>query len=161
MPRVCTVCTHAQRQAIAQALVAGELIPRISALYSVSRFAIDRHKEAHLPATLVKAQAAEDVGHAIDIVKQLKTINQATLSVLKEARDRGNHDMQLKAIDRVQKQIELQAKLLGELDERPQINVLLAPEWLAVRAALFIALAPYPDARAAVAARLVALEGSH
>ncbi len=54
--------------------------------------------------------------------------------------------------------VELTAKLVGELDERPQVNVLLAPEWLAVRAALLAALRPYPEARVAVAARLAAME---
>ncbi len=160
MPRVCTICAHDQRPAIDGALVGGEALRGIARTFRVSDDALARHKADHLPTALVKAQEAEDVGHAIDIVKQLKLINQATLSVLKEARDRGNHDTQLKAVDRVQKQIELQAKLIGELDERPQINVLLAPEWLAVRAALFVALAPYPEARQAVAARLVALESS-
>jgi hypothetical protein len=59
---------------------------------------------------------------------------------------------------RVQRQIELQAKLLGDLDERPVINVLVSSEWVAVRTVLLEALSPYPDARAAVASRLVALE---
>ena len=52
------------------------------------------------------------------------------------------------------------AKLLGQLDERPQVNVLMAPEWLQVRAALLTALTPYADARLAVAAALVSLEAS-
>ena len=56
--------------------------------------------------------------------------------------------------------VELTAKMIGELDERPQVNVLVAPEWLTVRAALLDALRPYPDARQAVASRLVALEAS-
>ena len=55
--------------------------------------------------------------------------------------------------------VELTAKLVGELDERPTVNVLVAPEWLVVRSALLDVLRDYPDARTAVAARLVALEG--
>ncbi len=48
----------------------------------------------------------------------------------------------------------------GELDDRPQVNVLVAPEWLAVRSAVLAALAPYPAARVAVANRLVMLDAS-
>jgi len=48
----------------------------------------------------------------------------------------------------------------GEIDRRPQINILLAAEWLAVRAELLDALGDYPAARQAVAARLVALAGA-
>jgi hypothetical protein len=50
--------------------------------------------------------------------------------------------------------LELVARLRRELDERPQVAILAAPEWLAVRESVFRALGPYPDARAAVAAAL-------
>ena len=63
------------------------------------------------------------MAEGLDVVAQLRTINTITLHVLKEARDAKDHDISLKAIDRVQRQIELQAKLLGELDERPQVNL--------------------------------------
>ncbi len=106
---------------------------------------------------MVQAAAETGVRHAIDVVAQLRAINGAAMTVLRDARAVHDGDMALKAIDRIYRQIELQAKLLGELDERPTINILVAPEWIAVRAALIDALAPYPDARAAVSGRLVAL----
>ena len=56
--------------------------------------------------------------------------------------------------------MELRAKLLGQLDERPQINILGAPEWLAVRALLMNALQDDAEARVAVAANLQQLEGT-
>jgi hypothetical protein len=128
MPRHCSVCAHPERPAIDHALVAGDAAQRISARYcSLSRPAIQRHKAEHLPQTMVKAKESEDVDHALDIVKQLKAINGASLQILNEARQAGNGELVLKAVDRVQRQIELQAKLLGELDERAQVNVLLAP----------------------------------
>jgi hypothetical protein len=108
----------------------------------------------------VKAAEAEDVAHAINVVRQLRDINEASLAVLREARDGHDGALALKAIDRIQRQIELQAKLLGELDERPQVNVTVSPEWLTIRAALLETLRPYPDACTAVAARLVALESA-
>jgi hypothetical protein len=120
--------------------------------------AVQRHKEEHLPASMVKAKESEDVGHAIDIVKQLKAINGASLQILNEARLSGNGELVLKAVDRVQRQVELQAKLLGDLDERPQVNMLLAPEWVSIRGTVLSALAPFPEARAAVAAHLLTLE---
>jgi hypothetical protein len=67
-------------------------------------------------------------------------------------------DLVLKTADRLRQQTELLAKLLGELSDQPQINVLVAPEWLQVRAALLDALAAYPEARTAVAERLLVLE---
>jgi hypothetical protein len=67
-------------------------------------------------------------------------------------------ELVLKTAQQLTGQTQLLAKLMGQLDERPQINVLMAPEWLQVRAALLTALAPYAEARQAVAAALVSIE---
>lgn len=158
MPRVCTVCTHAERGAIDRALATGTPNRRIATQYGLSEASVRRHAAEHLPATLVKAQEAEDVRQALDVVQQLTAINQASLDVLKQARDRHDGELALKAVDRVQKQIELQAKLLGELNDQPVVTLWLAPEWLAVRTALLIALQSFPEARQAVAAALLRLE---
>jgi hypothetical protein len=109
---------------------------------------------------MVKAAEVEDVRQALDVVAQLKAINSASLQVLADARRAGDGELALKAVDRVFRQIELQAKLLGELDDRPVVNVLLAPEWLQLRGALLSALTPYADARMAVAGALASLEAS-
>jgi len=119
---------------------------------------LQRHKEAHIPAAIANAVRQEGVEHALDIVQQLKAINGASLAVLRDARATGKDGLTLQAVDRVHKQIELQAKLLGELDERPQVNILMAPQWLQVRTILFEALQPYTEARAAVAGALLQLE---
>jgi uncharacterized protein YqiB (DUF1249 family) len=178
MPRTCTVCTHPERAAIDRALVAGQPYRSIAEHFEASAQAVLRHKESHLRdllaqakqrqaaheaalGTAVQEQEAAKVEQAIDIVKQLRAINAASVSILHEARQSGNAEVALKAIDRVQRQIELQAKLLGELDERPQVNMLLAPEWVGIRGTVLSALAPFPEARAAVAQQLLTLEASH
>ncbi|CAN5309012.1 hypothetical protein BH24GEM2_BH24GEM2_17950 [soil metagenome] len=60
----------------------------------------------------------------------------------------------LKTAARLDSQLQLLGKLLGELKEGATVNVLIAPEWLQVRAVLLSELAPYPEARQAVAAAL-------
>jgi hypothetical protein len=156
MPRTCTVCSHDQRAEIDRALATGNASNRrIASHYGLTERAIRSHKAGHLPARLVKAAEQADVRHAIDVFAQLKAINGAALNVLKEARDVKDGDLALKAIDRIQKQIELQARLIGELQEGATVNVLVAhPEWLAVRATIFAALDGFPAARQAVAAAL-------
>lgn len=69
-------------------------------------------------------------------------------------------ELVLKTAQQLTGQTQLLAKLLGQLDERPQVNVLMAPEWLQVRAALLTALVPYAEARQAVAAALVSIEAA-
>jgi len=130
----------------------------LAAKYRVSPDAVERHNAAHLPAQLVKATEAEDVAQALDVLMQLKAINSASLQILADARRAGDGELALKAIDRIHKQVELQAKLLGELDDRPQINVVALPEWLHLRTALLAALAPYAEARMAVAGVLARQE---
>jgi hypothetical protein len=152
MPRTCTVCTHNGRAAIDAALLQNTAFPAISTRFGVSEDALGRHRAAHIPAVLARAQAAEPeaTAHALDIVKQLKAINDASLHILSDARKAGDGDLALKAIDRIHKQIELQGKLLGELDDRPQVNVLVLPEWLALKQTLLGTLVAYPAALAAV-----------
>lgn len=150
MPRVCTICQHPQRAAIDHALVAGEALRDIAGRFGVSKSALERHKAEHLPDTLVRAQEAAEEAAALDVLQQLRAINQAALAVLRDARAAKDGDLALKAVDRILRQIELQAKLLGDLDERPVVNVLVTPEWVALRGRLLTALAPYPEARAAL-----------
>ncbi len=160
MSRVCTVCQHPERLAIDRALVSGEPVRLVASRYVplLSKTAVQRHKDEHLPATMVQAQAAREEERALDVVKQLKAINGASLRILHEAQQGQDPQTALKAVDRIQRQIELQAKLLGQLDERPQVNILMAPEWLIVRSALLTALAPHPEARRAVVGALVSIE---
>lgn len=69
-------------------------------------------------------------------------------------------ELVLKTYDRIEGQLELVAKLIGQLDERPQINVLVSPEWLRVRGALTSALEGYPEARTALAGALLTIEAN-
>ncbi len=157
MPRTCTVCLHDEAHAINVALVHREPYRSIAKQYGVSAAALQRHAQGHLPKLLVEAKRAVDAHEALDTLKQLKGINSASWEVLQDARRSKEPEIVLRAVDRVQKQIELQAKLLGELDERPVVNVLASPEWLELRAVIIGALEPHPDARGSV---LRAVEGA-
>ena len=56
----------------------------------------------------------------------------------------------LAAIRDVRGNIELLACLLGELDERPVINLTLSAEWLELRGVIVAALEPHAEARESV-----------
>ncbi|MCP4545449.1 MAG: hypothetical protein GY835_03145, partial [bacterium] len=75
----------------------------------------------------------------------------ACLEVLKRARADGKDSTLLRAVDRIHKQIELQARLLGEIQEaQTTVNVAVLPEWHGIRQVVIEALHPYPEARLAV-----------
>lgn len=151
MPRTCTICGHPQRHPIEKAIVGGTPNRRIATQYGLSEAAVRRHAAEHLPVALVQAQGAEQVRQALDVVAQLKAINGAARRVLRDAQTAGDGDLVLKSVDRVLRQVELQAKLLGDLDERPVINIISSPEWAALRLRIVAALRPFPTAAVALA----------
>lgn len=160
MARPCAICSHPERAQIDAALVAGEAFRNIAKRWGMSAAAAFRHRVEHIVeqvAKAAKATEAEDVRRALDIVQQLRAINGASLNVLQDARQSGKGELALKAVDRVQRQIELQAKLLGELDDRPVVNIWTTVEWQTIERTLVEALGPHPQARLAVVERLGAL----
>ena len=157
MPRKCTVCTHEARAEIDRALVAGDTFRHIAARFDTSTGALQRHKADHLPGRLAKAQEAEEVAQADDLLCQVQDLQARALAILDKAEEAGELRTALSAIREARGNLELLAKLLGELDERPQVNVLVSPEWLELRAIIVGALEPHPAARGAV---LRALEGA-
>jgi hypothetical protein len=220
MPRTCTVCTHAQRRAIDQALIQRRPFRDIARQFGLSKDAAVRHHDEHLPALLVRAQGAKDAASADTLMLELRQCmervnllydacdrwlrdpddptrydigpragdvnviyseaagdrtvqRRAKLSMLLAKLEEANVDVHrvewrhadprelvLKTHGQLQSSLELLAKLAGQLDERPQLNVILAPEWQRVRRALLEALFPFPEARTAVAARLATLEAA-
>ena len=84
------------------------------------------------------------------LLADLQVIRRATMAVLTEARASGANDLALKAIARLEKQLELSARLAGELNETPAVNILVTPEWAQLRAAILAALESHPEAKAAV-----------
>jgi hypothetical protein len=72
MPRVCTVCAHAGREAIDAALVAEEPLRNIAERFGTSATALHRHKAEHVPAALAKAKEAEEVARADGLLAQVR-----------------------------------------------------------------------------------------
>jgi hypothetical protein len=57
MPRECTVCVHPAHAVIDDGLVAGQSLRQISREYGLSKSAVDRHKEHHVPIPLAQEDA--------------------------------------------------------------------------------------------------------
>ena len=149
MPRVCTICSHEEREAINAALLSATPYRHIAARFGTSTGALQRHKD-HIPQHLAKASEAAEVVQANGLLDRLQNLNRETMQILQEAREGEDNELALKAIARAEKQLELQAKLLGELNEGTTVNVLVAPEWLELRTLIIQAVTPYPEAAQAV-----------
>jgi hypothetical protein len=161
MPRTCTVCAHPERAAIDKALVAGESCSTIAARYcTIGRMALERHAANHLPARLVKAHEAEEVARADDLLAQVRSLQARALAILDRAGMASDLRAALVAVREARANLELLAKLLGELQQEGTVNLTVSTEWLGVRGVLLDALRPYPEAGMAVAGALAHLEAS-
>jgi hypothetical protein len=158
MPRSCTVCAHPRREEIDRALVEGVSTAEISGRYrTVGERAVRRHRSNHLPAKLVMAEKAAEMAEADDLLDQVGDLQRRALAILDRAEEVGELRTALSAIREARGNLELLAKLLGELDERPVVNLNVSPEWLELRAVIVTALQPHPEALGAVVG---ALEGA-
>jgi hypothetical protein len=70
--------------------------------------------------------------------------------LLTKAEVEGDYRTALAGVREARACVELLLEVEGELDRRSMVNILIAPDWVSLRAALMLALRPYPDAAMAV-----------
>jgi hypothetical protein len=157
MPRRCTACDHPERHSLDEILVTGATYRSVAKQFKLSESAVYRHKTEHLPVHLLKAREVEAVAQADDLLEQVRNLQAHAVDILERAEKSGDLRIALAAISQARGNLELLGKLAGELDERPQVNLLVSPEWLELRAVIIGALSPHPGAREAV---LRAIEGA-
>lgn len=151
MPRVCTICTHAERHDIERSLLKGDALRGLSALYRVSEDALARHRDKHLPEKLVQATQAAEVANANNLLDQVRNLQSRALVILSQAEQAGDLRTALQAIREARSNLELLARLVGELQEGQTVNLLVSPDWLRLRNLILLALQDLPEARLAVA----------
>ena len=117
-----------------------------------------RHRDNHLPTTLLKAKEAEEIADADNLTAELRRVIADVHRLRARAEAEGDLRTALLGVDKALKAFELQAKLAQLIDERPQINLNISPEWLELRAVIVTALDAHPEAQQSV---LRAIEGAH
>ncbi len=159
MPRRCTICAHESRIDIDRALVARTSYRAIACRFDVGRESLRRHAEEHLPETLALAEKAREAARADDLLDQIRALQGVTFRALKRAEAAGDWAVLFRAVREGRLNAETMGKLLGRLDERPQINISMNPQWLELRAVIVSALEPHEAARDAVLRALERQEG--
>jgi hypothetical protein len=100
------------------------------------------------------------VAQADSLLQDVRALRSKAYSLLLAAERAGDLRTALAGVREARECLALLAKIEGAIDERPQVHLHVSAEWLAVRAALLEALAPFPEARATVAARLRVLSAA-
>lgn len=160
MARTCTVCSNPERDAIDASLVSRRSYRDIAQLHDVSISALSRHASAHISPALAVVQAEREHAGGTSLLDRIEDLYGRASGILDAAEADGKVNVSLGAIRELRGITELLGKVTGELKDRPEVvvNILTSPEWVQVRATLLDALAPYPEARLAVAGRLLELE---
>jgi len=160
MPRSCSICADTRLSFVDQALVSGVAVDEIARRYPpLSATSLRRHRAEHVSQTLAKAHEAKEVTRGDDLLEQVRQLRGKAVSLLLKAEAAGDYRTALAGIREARACLELLLEVEGELNRAPQVNIILSPEWTRLRAVIIGALAPFPDARIAVAARLVEAGG--
>jgi predicted DNA-binding protein YlxM (UPF0122 family) len=159
MPRKCSICGHEKVEEINRLLLEGVSLRDIAGQYSISKTALHRHKK-HIPATLAKAQEAQEVARADNLLDQVAELRDKAMSILAKAEQAGDLRTALQGVREAKGCLELLARLQGELQEQTTVNILVNPQWLSLRTVTLNALDRYPEARQAVARALQEVEGN-
>jgi hypothetical protein len=159
----CSICKHPAASDLDAGIVAGvpyrQLVKRYVPAVSIS--ALSRHRKDHLSPSIVALAGETGTGTGPErgsLVEQLRAIQDRVMRVLERAESEGKISGFLAGAREIRALLELQARLTGELDERPVtqvVNLMASPEWMSVQTTILRALMPYPEARIAVADALV------
>lgn len=163
MPRVCTICTHDQRDEIDAAIVSGAPYRQIAERFGTSESAMYRHKNDHaskrVAARVAKAQDAKDVADADDLLAQIKALRNRSIGILQKAEQAGDYRTALMGIREARGCVETLMEVEGELDRRGVVNVVINPQWVELRTVIIGALEGHPEALRAVSGALASIEG--
>jgi hypothetical protein len=171
MPRTCTVCNHKDVEKINERLLCSDSYRDIARQFGLSKDALARHKESHIPELLSKSKDIKEATSADKLLAQLEEAREKTnrlLDLAVEAADTKTYGAPSNYLAELRQQIKLWAELEGRIREQQvtvslqqSINIYESAEWLAVGDLLARILAPHPELRAQVARELLALQEAH
>lgn len=116
MARPCSICNHVSREEIDKALIEGKSLSGIVSLYpDITKSALHRHKENHLPQTLLMAREAKEIAHADNLLSQAQSLQDKALSLLKQAEAAGELRTALTGVREARACLELLGKVSGQL----------------------------------------------
>ncbi|MGZ4847623.1 MAG: hypothetical protein ACXV3E_07560 [Halobacteriota archaeon] len=120
----------------------------VAQIVKCDRSTVTRHFK-HCVAESVRATVKHDAQAAqtVNVISQLNESHETTLDIIEKALEKGDLRVALKALEVEIKQLELTAKMSGQLKSEQRVNFLLSPEYLTLKQVIIEALEPYPEAR--------------
>lgn len=154
MTRTCTICRHPNRRSIEKALLSGASLRSIAGQFRTTKTSFLRHKLKHLPRSLLRAREAREAVQADNLLANVCTLHRRAETILDRAEEAEDHRTALSAIREIRGIVELLARMAGELRDGTKVSFIVSPDYQRLREAITTALAPFPEARLAVAEAL-------
>lgn len=119
MPR-CSVCSHPDLAAIDKALVEGASKRAVAGRYGLAATSVERHKENHLPAKLVRAKEVRDLTDADALMHRVLRYEQMARRIFDRAEEGGDLGVALRAITTARNTLALLVRMreTWELEQR-------------------------------------------
>jgi hypothetical protein len=171
----CTVCRHAERARIELLRLAGVSLDNLASQFGVKRDAVHRHMAKHvsdadkaayladIPLDQLKARAADE---GVSLLDFLRIVRATLIRRFQIAAEAGDNHATASLAGRLNETLALIGKLTGEIARLvPGMTVnnntmvlIESPAFAELQGRLLKALAPFPDARAAVVAALASFD---
>jgi hypothetical protein len=120
--RKCSICNHGRRQEIEHAVLRGESHRAVAQQFAVPRGAVARHLK-HVSAALTQARKLRAVEHGKSISLQFRELKTQAGQIKARADRAGDCRTSLLALREKARLVELEARLTGELNEKPEVKV--------------------------------------
>jgi len=145
---------HPMCKKIIKRLASGEENSTILHDYpELTRFDLNYYRDNRLEEVLsrspeLKAEIEGDLGN--DTLAEVRDLKVKAVKILDTAEGAGDLKTALLGIREARGCLELMFKAEGRIQERPQVNILINPQWIELRTLIVKALEPYPEAKRAV-----------
>lgn len=134
MPKPCTICANPKLADINAAILSTQSYRDVARRYGTTKSAIGRHRP-HIAQAIARAKtpaatkldkatekqqaavAIREAGQVETVLDRLMAYHRVLAELLKEAREAKDHAGALRAVQAGLKQLELEARLLGELKD--------------------------------------------
>jgi heme oxygenase len=150
----CSICVHDKRDAIDQDIIAQRTLRDIAGHYDVSKSALDRHVD-HIGQLMRAVGEQSTLDRRERLFGHLAQLQATTRHILETAMRTQNLETALRAVARLEKQLELEARLTGDLNEQGDAN---ASQWREFRSIITSVLNKHPQAHEAVITALKEME---
>jgi hypothetical protein len=153
MVRTCTICNHKKVDEIDRLARIENDIAKIAKDFSLSYNSLYRHVKAnHHIREVTAIPTTAELATSRDILREITDHHKEAVRLKNLAEEEGDLKTALLGLDKALKCLELVAKIQGQIQEQTinvntQVNILVSPEWIALRTKIVDALDKYPEAK--------------